>query len=505
MPKRVKSDPAPSPTPQVEDVAATEPPDATPPPPPPEPWTASRVLEWNAYYDIYVAVGVVLLTFLVASTRLTHSSLWTQLETGRVISSTGTFGQTDLFSYTAQGQHWVNIPWLTDVIHYQVFRLVSSFAPIDPDNLPAQMAKAEQWGAAGLIALTALIRGLTAFILLQIRRKGPGLWWSSICVILAFCAAVTPLGLIMGGIAGRAVVSSEVWGNLLLALELWLVHRALFLGKGKSLYAVVPILWLWANMHESFIAGVLILLATVIGLVVKKKPSKTAEAEGGPSLRQGLIVLGLAIVATCINPSLYRVYPASMASVIPGLGWVVGPITADQRSVFSAPLNAADEDEVRQLKVLQAYFLILVGIGLGSFVLNLRRFNLSRFLIFAVGAVLWAVMFRWQAEFGIILAMTLAQNGQEWYQDQFGTEGRLGTPWAIWSTGGRALTLVAVVILALRTFTGQGSFYGEAVFGYGFNPDDFPFDTAEFVASAPLEGTLLNTTFAQGDTIIWRS
>jgi hypothetical protein len=27
----------------------------------------------------------------------------------------------------------VNIPWLTQVIHYQVYRLVSGFAPVDPN------------------------------------------------------------------------------------------------------------------------------------------------------------------------------------------------------------------------------------------------------------------------------------------------------------------------------------------------------------------------------------
>src|SRR4051812_39144065 len=39
-------------------------PEGPPPEPEPEPWTAQRVVEWNAYYDIYVVLGVLLLAFV---------------------------------------------------------------------------------------------------------------------------------------------------------------------------------------------------------------------------------------------------------------------------------------------------------------------------------------------------------------------------------------------------------------------------------------------------------
>ncbi|MGE3820347.1 MAG: hypothetical protein AB7I30_13115, partial [Isosphaeraceae bacterium] len=66
----------------------------------PEPWTPERVVEWNAYYDIYVVLGVLLLAFIVSANRITHSSIWTQLQAGRLIAEAGAPVTTDPFSYT---------------------------------------------------------------------------------------------------------------------------------------------------------------------------------------------------------------------------------------------------------------------------------------------------------------------------------------------------------------------------------------------------------------------
>ena len=151
------------------------------------------------------------------------------------------------------------------------------------------------------------------------------------------------------------------------------------------------------------------------------------------------------------------------------------------------------------------YYAVVVGVGAGSFVLNRRNFSLGRFLIYAAAAAAWGVMFRFSGEFALIFAATLTLNGQEWYQDRFGASGRLGTGWATWSIGGRAVTIVVVFLCVAKGLTGWGRTVAEPQFGFGFNPDDFAFEAADFLKTAPIRGNILNTTAAQGDALAWRA
>src|SRR5258708_7426678 len=74
--------------------------------PQPEPWTAERVSEWNAYYDLYVMLGVLLLAFIASSNKISHSSIWNQLQVGRIIAATSAPLTSDTFSYTENGKPW---------------------------------------------------------------------------------------------------------------------------------------------------------------------------------------------------------------------------------------------------------------------------------------------------------------------------------------------------------------------------------------------------------------
>jgi hypothetical protein len=53
--------------------------------------------------------------------------------------------------------------------------------------------------------------------------------------------------------------------------------------------------------------------------------------------------------------------------------------------------------------------------------------------------------------------------------------------------------------------TGYRQSYGEPEFGFGYNPDEFAFEAADFLKNAPIEGNVLNTTIGQGDALVWRS
>ncbi len=68
-----------------------------------------------------------------------------------------------------------------------------------------------------------------------------------------------------------------------------------------------------------------------------------------------------------------------------------------------------------------AFYLIMVAVGLGSFLLNAARFTWRRFLPFVAVSMLWGCLVRYSTEFALVLAPIVALNGQEWFQGRFGT------------------------------------------------------------------------------------
>ncbi len=214
-----------------ETTSATATDTATAEAPAPEPWTAAKVVEWNSYYDLYVVLGVILITFLGSTTLLTSSSVWTHLRAGQVL--TERFDPTaDLFSYSQPGGRWVHISWLSDLLHYKVYDFIAGFAPPDaavpstpnPPGTAEAAARpspsAEQWGIAGITVMDALVRVVTLLVLLSVRHRGPGLWWAALCAALAlavvpipFLVPGHPLALSIGGLGGSAVPGSWQWAS----------------------------------------------------------------------------------------------------------------------------------------------------------------------------------------------------------------------------------------------------------------------------------------------------
>ena len=473
---------------------------------PPEPLTPERVSEWNAYYDVYVLLGVLLLAFVASANRITHSSIWSQLQVGRVIASRGAPVITDPFSYTEAGKPWVNVPWLFDVSHALFYRLAKDMAPVDASDPVASSIRADQIGAGALVALCAFARLLTALFLMSIRRSGPGLWWSAVCVMAALGAVFSPAGLVLGGVAGPGAVMSGTWGLLFIAVELWLIHRASLLGRRGAVFALVPLFILWANVDESFLVGLLVLAAWAIGLAFPgRRPRKTASDESAVlGFKTALGVLAACVLACLLNPSHVQVFPAGAGPLLGLFRPSTDVPTLDQLSYFGQGIRQPAQAGDAWTRLL-AYYLIIVAIGYLSFLLNRRRFSLSRFLVYTLMVVLWGALIRFGPEFSAVLAVTLALNGQEWYQHRYGLAGRTGVGWRLWSVGGRVVTILAIFAFVFKGLTGLSSSPGEPIFGFGYEPGEFAFEAADVLKTAPITGNVLNTTLVQGDSLVWRA
>ena len=474
----------------------------------PEPWTPERVSEWNNYYDVYVLLGVLLLAFFVSANKITQSPIWTQLQIGRAIAATASPVLRDPFSYTEGGAAWVNVPWLFDWSQALIHKAAYDMAPAVANDRAATAARADQVAAGTLVALNALVYMITALVLMNVRREGPGRWWSACCVLLSLGAMIGPGTIILGGIAGTsgpAAVGPGTWGVLLLALEVWLLYRAVDLGRRGAAFTLIPLFVLWANLDESFLIGLVVLAACVAG---RARPVPSAKGRETFGLPTALAVLAACAAASLVNPFFLQVYRAAADPFLALFRPATDVLTPDQLSFFGKGLRTLLG---RGYPLLLGFYLVVVAIGFGSFYVNRRRFSLSRFLMYTVMVVLWGVLKRYAPEFAVLFAATLALNGQEWYQAKYGTAGRVGSGWSLWSVGGRSATIVALflclakVLLGGLPVPGFESSEGDGQFGLGYDRDDFTFEAADFLKASSLHGNVLNTTKADGDALIWRA
>jgi tetratricopeptide (TPR) repeat protein len=376
-----------------------------------------------------------------------------------------------------------------------------------------------------LVVLDALARLLTAWMLLRARHRGPGLWWSAICVTIALGVVYHPLfGVVMGGIASVPGIGPDLWGGLFLAMEMLFLFRAFGQGRAGALWALVPLFVVWANVDVSFLVGLIVLATAVVGrwldggnanwLVASSHAAAgeaAIETAGEPSQRpsqpvavaHAFMILGLCVAACLVNPWTYRAYLAALKPFI----LLFQPSHGVQFPELYSFFGAAMRDRYRsEWYLLAGPYLLVVGLGIGSFWLNASRFSWSRFLPFAATSLLWGAMMRYGTEFAIVFATVAALNGQEWYHDRFGTEGRLGRGWALWSTGGRLLALSLIFAAIGKDITGWHNVMGGNRFGPGYEVDDVPFEAADFLElQNEIKGNVLNTSKAQGDVLIWKT
>jgi tetratricopeptide (TPR) repeat protein len=491
--------------------------------PEPEPWTAARVSEWNAYYDVYVKWAALILVFMVACNYVTDSHVWLHLKVGQLIARQSAPVTTDVFSYTQPGQRWFNIPWLFQWFHAVLYDFVYGLVPVDAIDPTANRAKAEQIAVGTLVVFDGLIRFLTAWLILKFRHRGPGLWWSAICMTLALGVAYHPIvGVLMGGIAGPSFVTPLTWGLFLFAIELLILFRAFFQGRGFGLWFLAPLFLFWANVDESFLFGLVVLATSTVGYlldrgrldVILDRPATTDElepaaaVENSPTIRPVGPAVAMAITVTCAlvclaNPSTWHAFVVA-ATPFNHLFQARGNIApANELGFFSATLR---EQLGEDWYPLALYFLGVLALGLGSFLLNVRRFSWARFLPFAAMAALWAAVMHANAAFALVFAWVLAPNGQEWYQDRFGVQGRLGGRWTFWSTGGRLVTLTLIFLIMSKDITGWGNTSPDIQFGLGYHPDSFTLEAADFLdRHNEIKGNVLNTSMHQGDILIWKT
>jgi tetratricopeptide (TPR) repeat protein len=221
---------------------------------------------------VVFAVLVLANAFAAGLHTVSDSDTGWHLATGRYIWEQRTIPTVDVLSFASAGMPWIYPPF-GQVFLYLTYA-VGGYAVLS-------------W----LSALTCV--GIVAYLIRK--RTMPGL-------VLAMLA--------IPAIAYRTAPRADLFSTVLFVFllgELWVFHC----GERRRLWVVPVLMFLWANFHPGFIAGLAVITAYAVfeagDLVFAAKRERALErlGETWPWLLAG-------IVATLLNPWGFRIYPAAL-------------------------------------------------------------------------------------------------------------------------------------------------------------------------------------------------
>jgi hypothetical protein len=212
---------------------------------------------------IYTGVFAVL-GWAIGIARLSDNSFFLHLRTGRLILERGV-PHSDPYSFTAHGVRWVAQSWLAELLYGVLDRAFGA-------------ASIRILGAVVAAAIAALTLRL-ALRLVRDRTRAVGL---TVAVFGCMFALWSERQLVLGALAFLALV----W--VVEVPESWAGRRAVFL--------IPPLLWVWANVHGSFMFGFAFLGLHLAGRWLEGERPWTGR-------QRGLLVGAVAGAAVCLlNP-----------------------------------------------------------------------------------------------------------------------------------------------------------------------------------------------------------
>ena len=210
---------------------------------------------------------VALVAIVLCVRQLHEPDIWWQLRTGEYITEHGEVPKVDVFSYTHEGEPWVNVKWFTEVI---------------------MAAVAKSLGPENLMLVQMLALALIGFFLFKLNKamfgenKRAAILLAVLLVLLAFSFRMN----------GRP----EMVSHILTCVYLY-IYQNYRIRSDNTVFLIIPLQMAWANMHEAFGIGMVISIVFVGSFWVEKLLLGKKLNVIRPS-----IALMLSFAAISINP-----------------------------------------------------------------------------------------------------------------------------------------------------------------------------------------------------------
>ncbi len=222
-----------------------------------------------SFADVFV-VALVVWTFASGtygwSSLLADGDAGWHIRTGEWILSAGSVPHTDPFSFSKANQPWYAWEWLSDVGMALLHR--------------AGGLKAIVWAAGALIAVFAGV------LLRYMMWKGAN----------AF-AALTITLVAIGASSIHFLARPHLTTLIFVPVTAWMIE-ADRRRQNSRIWLLVPLFALWTNLHGGFLAGLILLGATAVGVAVECAINRQIYM---PAIRYGLLT-AFCSAATVLNP-----------------------------------------------------------------------------------------------------------------------------------------------------------------------------------------------------------
>lgn len=221
-----------------------------------------------------------LVAFALGLKQLREPDVWWQLLSGRWMIEHGQVTRTDMFSFTMAGHSWVNVKWLYEIIIGLLEKMT---------------------GPEGVILLQACVNVTIVYLLFRI--------------IKLFCEQlkqpVSDFAIALGALLFLALVEyrmasrPEMVSHLMCTVYLFIIWRNPTL-QWKKIWVLVLLQCIWANMHEGYPVGMVMIGTLIAGnfiaFILNKDKAYLQQAI------RAAIVFAAAGIAILANPNTVQLW-----------------------------------------------------------------------------------------------------------------------------------------------------------------------------------------------------